>query len=295
MNKKKYIGVGIFAAVIVVGAGVAYYCYPAEINSMIGIGVPQAGVIADGVSSSALALDDGADIGSGATSSVASSSDVDAAPASDTVQESDVDIATTTDASSSSTSSLLTNATDTDVVFADTTSTASTIGSSSQPLSSPAVSSPSHVLIAAVQTGGASSSNDLVKLYNPTAAAIDVSGWKLHKKSETGTDYSLKEFPAGSTIAAGQFFVWANSIGGFSETVDANVSSTETLAADNSVAIMDSAGDIVDAVAWGTGTSQYGEGPPYPTSPGANQLLSRRSSDGTMADTDNNTNDFTLQ
>ena len=60
MNKKKYIGVGIFAAVIVVGAGVAYYCYPAEINSMIGIGVPQAGVIADGVSSSALALDDGA-------------------------------------------------------------------------------------------------------------------------------------------------------------------------------------------------------------------------------------------
>ena len=294
MNKKKYIGVGIFAAVIVVGAGVAYYCYPAEINSMIGIGVPQAGVIADGVSSSALALDDGADIGSGATSSVASSSDVDAAPAGDTVQESDVDMATTTDASSSSASSSPTNASDTDVIFTDTTSTASTTGSSSQTSSSSA-SSPNHILIAAVQTGGASSSNDLVKLYNPTAAAIDVSGWKLHKKSETGTDYSLKEFPAGSTIAAGQFFVWANSIGGFSETVDANVSSTETLAADNSVAIMDSAGDIVDAVAWGTGTSQYGEGPPYPTSPGANQLLSRRSSDGAMADTGDNSDDFTIQ
>ena len=152
-----------------------------------------------------------------------------------------------------------------------------------------------HVLIAAVQIAGASSSNDFVKLYNPTAAAIDVSGWKLHKKSSTGTDYSLKVFPAGSVISAGQSFTWANADDGFSDAVDANVSSTETLAADNSVALMDAAGNIVDAVAWGTGANQYDEGPPYPTSPGANQLLSRRSSDGVMADTDNNSNDFTIQ
>ena len=137
--------------------------------------------------------------------------------------------------------------------------------------------------------------NDLVKLYNPTGVTVDMSGWKLHKKSQTGTDYSLKVFPAGSTIDAGQSFVWANSADGFSETIVANVSSTETLAADNSVALMDAAGNIVDAVAWGTGTSQYGEGPPYPTSPGVNQLLSRRSSGGVMVDTDNNTNDFILQ
>jgi hypothetical protein len=122
-----------------------------------------------------------------------------------------------------------------------------------------------------------------------------MSGWKLHKKSETGTDYSLKTFPLGSTIAAGQSFVWANSIGGFSETIAADASSTETLSADNSVALIDVSGNIIDAVAWGTGASQYGEGPPYPTDPGANQLLARRSLDGVMVDTDDNTNDFTLQ
>jgi len=122
-----------------------------------------------------------------------------------------------------------------------------------------------------------------------------MTGWKLHKKSQTGADYSLKEFPAGSAIAPGQSFVWANATGGFSETVGADVSSTETLAADNSVALMDATGNIVDAVAWGAGVNQYGEGPPYPTSPGANQLLSRRSSGGAMVDTDNNTNDFILQ
>jgi hypothetical protein len=158
-----------------------------------------------------------------------------------------------------------------------------------------AASASGHVLIAAVQIVGAAVNNDLVKLFNPTAAAIDMSGWKLHKKSSTGTDYSLKVFPAGSVIGARQSFVWANSDDGFSETVSANISSTETLAADNSVALMDAAGNIVDAVAWGTGTNQYGEGPPYPTSSGANQLLSRRSSDGVMADTDDNSSDFTIQ
>ena len=156
-------------------------------------------------------------------------------------------------------------------------------------------SSTNHILIAAVQIGGASSTNDLVTLYNPTPAAVDVSGWKLHKKSGTGTDYSLKVFPAGSAIAPGQSFTWANSTGGFSEAVGANVSSTETLSADNSVALMDPTGNIIDAVAWGIGTGQFTEGAPYPTNPGANQLLSRRSLSGVMIDTDNNTNDFTLQ
>jgi hypothetical protein len=154
---------------------------------------------------------------------------------------------------------------------------------------------PGHILIALVQVAGASSDNDLVKLYNPTALAVDMSGWKLHKKSATGGDYSLKEFPTGSIVAPGQSFVWANSGDGFSETVDADVSSTETLSADNSVALMDASGNIVDAVAWGTGSGQYGEGPPYPTNPGANQTLTRRSSDGVMVDTDDNTNDFILQ
>jgi Lamin Tail Domain/Divergent InlB B-repeat domain len=151
------------------------------------------------------------------------------------------------------------------------------------------------VLIESVQISGASSSNDLVRLYNPNSTAIDMSGWKLHKKSQTGTDYSLKVFPTGSVIGAAGTFIWANATGGFSETVGANVSSTETLSADNSVALMDASGSIIDAVAWGTGTSQYGEGSPYPASPGANQVLTRQSSGGVLVNTENNASDFTLQ
>lgn len=169
-------------------------------------------------------------------------------------------------------------------------------GASASTTTSPVVTTTGNIIISAVQIAAVSSSaNDFVTLYNPTGGTVDVSGWRLHKKSSTGTDYSLKVFPTGSMIAPGQSFTWANSTDGFSETIGANVSSTETLSADNSVALMDANGDIIDAVAWGMGTGQYGEGSPYPTDPTAGQVLTRQSSGGVMLNTGNNANDFALQ
>jgi len=199
--------------------------------------------------------------------------------------------ATDTTSSSSNSGDAATAITTVDVAATTTTDTTTATSASS----TDAVSGAAHVLISVVQISAASSSNDLITLYNPTASTADVSGWRLRKRSQTGTDYSLKEFPAGSAIAAGQTFTWANSSGGFSEAVGANVASTETLATDNSVALFDAAGNIVDAVAWGTGSNQYGEGPPFSTNPTAGQTLTRRSANGAMVDTDNNINDFIIQ
>ena len=170
-------------------------------------------------------------------------------------------------------------------------------GNSESNVASTTTSPPSmvnHLVIAGVEIAGAESSNDLVKIYDPTETAVDMSGWKLRKKSSTGSDTSLREFPAGSTIAAGSYFVWANSADGFSQSIGADASSTVTLAANNSVALFDAAGAEVDAVAWGTGTNQYDEGVPYPTNPGANQTLGRRFINGSVVDTDNNDSDFSL-
>jgi hypothetical protein len=116
----------------------------------------------------------------------------------------------------------------------------------------------------------------------------------LRKRSSTGSDTSLREFPTGSSIAAGGSFVWANNTDGFAESINADASSTGTLAANNSVALFDADGTQIDAVAWGTGTGQYIEGAAYPDSPVANQVLQRKSANGAMVDTDNNANDFTL-
>ncbi len=151
------------------------------------------------------------------------------------------------------------------------------------------------VLIAAVQIAGAAADDDFVRLVNPTNAVIDMGGWKLRKRSKTGIDYSLRTFPGGSGIAPGGSFIWANGSGGFAERIEANVSSSETLSADNSIALIDASGAVVDAVAWGAGSGQYGEGTPYPTDPAAGQQLVRRVSGGAPIDTGDNANDFTLQ
>jgi hypothetical protein len=151
-----------------------------------------------------------------------------------------------------------------------------------------------HLLIAAIQIAGASSTNDFVKLFNPTAGTVTISGWKLRKKASTGSDQSVREFPDGSAIPPNGYFVWANSAGGFSESIRADASSTATLAVANSAALFDASGTIVDAVAWGKGTDQYGEGSAYGVDPLPNQVLKRIFMDGVMMDTDDNANDFTI-
>lgn len=153
----------------------------------------------------------------------------------------------------------------------------------------------SHLVIAAVQIAGASSTNDFVKIYNPANNTIDIGGWKLRKKSSTGADYSLREIPAGSLVPIGGYFAWANSINEFSTSVGANVSSTETLSTNNSVALLDANSTVIDAVAWGTGINQYVEGAAYPTNPAASQALVRIFQNGAIVDTDNNAADFLIQ
>jgi hypothetical protein len=89
--------------------------------------------------------------------------------------------------------------------------------------------------------------------------------------------------------------MWANSADGFSASIGADVSSTETLAGNNSVALTDADGNLEDALAWGTGTDQYGKGAPYPDDPVAGQVLTRKMVDGVPTDTGNNADDFALQ
>lgn len=184
------------------------------------------------------------------------------------------------------------------------TTTAAVAGTSSSPTASSSDPSsgtasdsgaPPHVLIAAVQIAGAQASNDYVKLYNGGSTAADIGGWKLRKRSQSGTEYSLRTFPQESIIPARAYFVWANSEDGFAASLGADASSTGTLAADNSVAILDADGNVIDALAWGTGTGQYAEGNPFPTDPAAGQTLVRNKSGGDFMDTRDNATDFSLQ
>ena len=202
-------------------------------------------------------------------------------------------VAATTTTATTTTVTATTTATSTDSAAATTTVATTTATSTAQTCAS----APDHLVIAEVQIAGTASgtsANDFIKIFNPTAISVDVGGWKLRKKSKSGADYSLRVFPDGNAVAPGGYFTWANSGDGFGDVAGANVTSTETLAADNSVALLDASGTIVDAVAWGEGVNQYGEGAAYPTNPEAGQVLTRKSTNGVMVDTNNNADDFAL-
>src|SRR5689334_6709111 len=77
----------------------------------------------------------------------------------------------------------------------------------------PARAVASHVVISEVASRGpAGATDEFVEIYNPTSSSLDLSGWKLQYKSQTGasfSDYTI--LPAGSSIAAHGFYLFANS------------------------------------------------------------------------------------
>jgi hypothetical protein len=161
--------------------------------------------------------------------------------------------------------------------------------------SMPTNSSINHAVIAEVRiTGGSGKTdNDFIKIYNPTSSQIDISGWKLRRRTQSGTEYSIKVMPAGSIIMPAGYFAWANSGNGFSDSVGANISSTQTLTDNNSIALTDASSNIIDALAWGSGqTNPFIEGQSYPTNPPALQSLKRKIDNGTMIDSGDNSSDF---
>ncbi len=126
----------------------------------------------------------------------------------------------------------------------------------------PSHSNVNHVLISEVQlTGGpGKTANDFIELYNPTDSAIDISGWRLRKKTQSGSESSIRVFGSGKIIPVRGFFLWANSAEGFAVSLVADESSTATIAANNSIALLNNDG-IIDSAAWGSELiNPFGEG-----------------------------------
>ncbi len=66
-----------------------------------------------------------------------------------------------------------------------------------------------HIVISEVAVAGPNGAGDeFIELYNPTGAAIDISGWRLQYRSATGTTWSLKAtMPANTSIGAHRYFL----------------------------------------------------------------------------------------
>lgn len=167
-----------------------------------------------------------------------------------------------------------------------------------------------HVVISEVQVKGSNANQDFVELYNPTTSSVDLNGWKLRLKNSAGTESSLVAIGAGESIPAHGFFLWANSTGGYAASIGADVSNSNNLSENNSVALRKPDDATVDQVAWGTTANpQFVEGTAFTPSPDSNQSIERKAyststaasmtgadaTKGNGFDSDDNAADFVLR
>jgi len=167
------------------------------------------------------------------------------------------------------------------------------------PQSAPVNSSFEKIIISEIQlTGGTGKTqNDFIELYNPNDAPVDISGWKLRKRTKSGNESSIRSLPDGSVIPTHGFFLWANSNDDYATSISADVESTTSIADNTSIALVDTNGTVIDAIAWGSDLmNPFGEGAPITAELEANQSYTRNlASCPGACDTDNNNADFTVQ
>ncbi len=157
-----------------------------------------------------------------------------------------------------------------------------------------AENSPKIVITKVQITGGTGKTEeDFIELYNDNSKPVLLEGFKLKKKTKTGTESSLKSFEKEDVIPAKGYFLWINS--SLKSRYEYDVYSSGTISADNSSAIFDADGKILDAVAWGSGHSNpFVEGETFPTNPEGSKIIYRKKSGDDFNDSNNNRADFEI-
>lgn len=168
-----------------------------------------------------------------------------------------------------------------------------------------------HVVISEIQLGGTLADDEFVELYNPTASAVSLDGWKLRRKTAGGTESSLvSDFGAGASIGAHGFFLIAPpDVDYDGPAADITYSNTTNrLAANNTVLLYDPFDAVVDKVGLGTAGDSETAAVSNPADNGSvERKASAFSTAATLAaggaeenagngqDTDNNAADFVQQ
>jgi hypothetical protein len=154
---------------------------------------------------------------------------------------------------------------------------------------------PDHLVISEIVTGGTSASDEFIEIYNPSATSLPVEGLELVYVSASGLTVSRRAaWDAGAPeLPAGRHLLVANELGGYAGIADALYASGMA-ATGGSVALRIQGGSsAIDALGWGTASSDWLEGMPAPA-PAAGGSLERLPGGllGSTRDTDDNASDF---
>ncbi len=155
-----------------------------------------------------------------------------------------------------------------------------------------------HLVVSEVMTGGASASDELIEIYNPSSATLPLEGLELIYVTATGTTVTRRAAWSlgGPVVPPGAHVLVANELGVFAPIADA-LYAGGMAATGGSVALrIQGASTAIDAVGWGTAASSWLEGTPAPA-PAAGTSLERLPGGpaGSTIDTNSNIADFTTR
>ncbi len=165
-----------------------------------------------------------------------------------------------------------------------------------------------HVVISEVQVRSIAEADDeFIELYNPTGSPVDVTGWRLRKKTEGGTEANLVASMSGS-IASNGYFLITSPASTASSSADMTYSATtQSIASDNTVLLYSDAGvTLADKVGFGTASDFESTTSANPANGGsverkacssstAGTMIGTDATNGNAEDTNNNANDFVLR
>lgn len=168
-----------------------------------------------------------------------------------------------------------------------------------------------HVVISQIQLSGTGNAQDeFVELYNPTDATIEMTSWRLTRKSSTGGSIQNLVANLTGTIAPRSYYLIAHPSAGSASIADIIYSSSSSaMTTNNTITLFSDAGiTVVDKV--GLGTAGDAETAAFATNPTNDQSIVRKATAestevslnaggteenaGNGFDTDTNASDFVL-
>jgi hypothetical protein len=147
--------------------------------------------------------------------------------------------------------------------------------------SKPTFSSASHVVISEVQVSGGGetsvTTDEFIELYNPTEVDIDITGWKLMKKTAADSAIAtlIATLPTGSQIKSHGFFLIAHANYDGSVTADL-IYSDDQFSTNNTVILTDPTENVIDKVGMGTAADFEGGEADQVSVPAANRSIERK-------------------
>jgi hypothetical protein len=164
-----------------------------------------------------------------------------------------------------------------------------------------------HLVISEIQVGGATTNDEFIELYNPTNSDVDITGWKLRKKTSTGTESALVASISGTIKSHGYFLIVNPEVSANYQYDNLYSSASYAIANNNTVILEDTANTEIDKVGFGTPADYETQAA---LSPSSGESIERKATEtstlesmtvgvdvtnGNSYDSDNNYNDFILR